>query len=47
VGGPLAGAGAADLALEGAAGYGHNDFKIGLARRVLKRALADAAEQQG
>lgn len=34
---------AASAALEGARGYGHNDFKIDLARRTVRRALADAA----
>ena len=34
---------AADVLLEGAQGYGHNDFKIGLARRAIVRALAQAA----
>jgi xanthine dehydrogenase YagS FAD-binding subunit len=30
-------------ALRNARGYGHNDFKIPLARRTLRAALADAA----
>jgi xanthine dehydrogenase YagS FAD-binding subunit len=30
-------------ALRDARGYGHNDFKIPLARRTLRAALADAA----
>jgi xanthine dehydrogenase YagS FAD-binding subunit len=30
---------AADIALDGARGYGHNDFKIRLAKRTLVRAL--------
>ncbi|HEV7636943.1 MAG TPA: xanthine dehydrogenase family protein subunit M, partial [Bradyrhizobium sp.] len=34
---------AADLLLRGAKGFGHNDFKIGLARRVIVRALTQAA----
>ncbi|HEY8370654.1 MAG TPA: xanthine dehydrogenase family protein subunit M [Thermodesulfobacteriota bacterium] len=34
---------AADAALAGARGRGHNDFTIELARRTLRRALADAA----
>ena len=34
---------AADLVLQGAKGYGHNDFKIGLARRVIVRTLSQAA----
>jgi xanthine dehydrogenase YagS FAD-binding subunit len=36
--------GAAETALAGARGYGHNDFKIELARRTIQRTLADAAE---
>jgi len=36
---------AADAALEGAQGRGHNDFKIALAKRTLRRTLAEAAEQ--
>jgi xanthine dehydrogenase YagS FAD-binding subunit len=36
--------GAADAALAGAVGRGHNDFRIELARRVLWRVLADAVE---
>ncbi len=36
---PAAFAAAAELALAGAAGYGHNDFKIELARRSIVRAL--------
>ena len=35
---------AADILLAGATGYGHNDFKIPLARRVLKAVLAEATE---
>ncbi len=31
------------IAMEGARGYGHNDFKIELARRTLAKALLDAA----
>jgi xanthine dehydrogenase YagS FAD-binding subunit len=34
---------AADVLLEGAKGYGHNDFKIGLAHRAIIRALTQAA----
>ena len=34
---------AADLVLRGAKGYGHNDFKIGLARRAVVRTLSQAA----
>ena len=33
----------ADVLLDGARGYGHNDFKIGLARRGIIRALGQAA----
>ena len=33
---------AADLLLAGAQGYGHNDFKIELARRAIVRALQQA-----
>ncbi|WP_114395336.1 FAD binding domain-containing protein [Oleisolibacter albus] len=36
----------ADVLLQGARGYGHNDFKIELARRVVVRALRDAAERE-
>jgi xanthine dehydrogenase YagS FAD-binding subunit len=35
---------AADVLLEGAAGQGHNDFKIELARRAIVRALRQAAD---
>jgi xanthine dehydrogenase YagS FAD-binding subunit len=35
---------AADALLRGAAGYGHNDFKIELARRIIVRALTQAAQ---
>ena len=35
---------AADLLLEGAQGYGENDFKIPLARRTLAAVLAEATE---
>jgi xanthine dehydrogenase YagS FAD-binding subunit len=38
-------AAAADAALHDARGYGHNDFKIPLARRTLARTLAEAAAQ--
>ena len=34
---------AADVLLRGAKGYGHNDFKIELARRAIVRALTQAA----
>jgi xanthine dehydrogenase YagS FAD-binding subunit len=34
---------AADVLLQGARGYGHNDFKIDLARRGIVRALTQAA----
>lgn len=34
---------AADLLLQGARGYGHNGFKIGLARRAILRTLSQAA----
>jgi len=34
---------AANVLLEGAKGYGHNDFKIGLARRGIVRTLTQAA----
>lgn len=37
---------AADAAVAGAVGRGHNDFKIELTRRTLRRALARAAEEQ-
>jgi xanthine dehydrogenase YagS FAD-binding subunit len=36
-------ANAADLLLRGAKGFGHNDFKIGLARRAIVRTLGQAA----
>jgi xanthine dehydrogenase YagS FAD-binding subunit len=36
---------AADLAMKDAAGHGHNDFKIDLARRTLCRTLAQAAQE--
>lgn len=35
---------AADTALRGARGFGHNDFKIELARRAIVRALTQAAQ---
>ncbi|MFC5510778.1 FAD binding domain-containing protein [Massilia jejuensis] len=35
---------AADLLLEGAVGQGHNDFKIGLARKAIVRALQTAVQ---
>ena len=34
---------AADILLHGAKGFGHNDFKIGLARRAIIRTLGQAA----
>ena len=34
---------AAAVATQGAKGYGHNDFKIGLARRAIVRTLGQAA----
>jgi xanthine dehydrogenase YagS FAD-binding subunit len=34
---------AADAAFAGARGYGHNDFKIELGKRTLRRALQQAA----
>jgi xanthine dehydrogenase YagS FAD-binding subunit len=37
-------AAAAAILLDGARGYGHNDFKIELARRAILRALGQAAE---
>jgi xanthine dehydrogenase YagS FAD-binding subunit len=36
-------AAAADAAFVGAKGYGHNDFKIELGKRTLRRALQQAA----
>jgi xanthine dehydrogenase YagS FAD-binding subunit len=36
-------AGAADAAFVGVQGYGHNDFKIELGKRTLRRALQQAA----
>ncbi len=36
-------AAAADVLLEDAKGFGHNDFKIGLARRAIVRALTQAS----
>ena len=36
---------AALAALQDAEGYGHNDFKIELAKRTLRRTLAQAAAQ--
>ena len=41
--GPAAFARAADLALRGARGFGHNTFKIDLAHRAIMRALTQAA----
>lgn len=37
-------AAAAEMLLAGARGYGHNDFKVELARRTIRRTLADATE---
>jgi xanthine dehydrogenase YagS FAD-binding subunit len=34
---------AAEIMLRGAKGYGHNNFKIGLARRAIVRTLSQAA----
>jgi xanthine dehydrogenase YagS FAD-binding subunit len=36
---------AAEIALNGARGHGHNDFKIPLAKRTIARTLADASVQ--
>jgi xanthine dehydrogenase YagS FAD-binding subunit len=36
---------AAEAALKGAVGRGHNDFKIELARRTLCRSLANAVQR--
>jgi len=36
--------GAADAAMSGATGQGHNDFKLELAKRILRRTLADTVE---
>jgi xanthine dehydrogenase YagS FAD-binding subunit len=36
---------AAERELQNARGYGHNDFKIALANRTLRRTLADAVKQ--
>lgn len=38
---------AANILLQGARGYGHNDFKIPLVRRTLKAVLGDACEVRG
>jgi len=35
---------AADLLLGGAKGFGHNDFKVELARRAVVRTLTQAAQ---
>ena len=35
---------AAEAAFTGAAGHGHNDFKIALGKRTLRRALQQAAK---
>jgi xanthine dehydrogenase YagS FAD-binding subunit len=37
---------AADLLLDEARGYGHNDFKIAMTRRVLKAVLREATGEQ-
>ena len=37
---------AGDLLLEGARGYGENDFKIPLARRTLAAVMAEATETE-
>jgi xanthine dehydrogenase YagS FAD-binding subunit len=37
---------AAEQALKGAVGHGHNDFKIDLAKRTLCRTLAHAAQEE-
>jgi xanthine dehydrogenase YagS FAD-binding subunit len=37
---------AADAAMAGAVGRGHNDFKIELAKRTLCRTLADVAQAE-
>ncbi len=37
---------AADLLLEGARGYGENDFKIGLAKRIILRGFEDALKKE-
>lgn len=36
---------AAEIALNGARGHGHNEFKIALAKRTIARTLADASAQ--
>jgi xanthine dehydrogenase YagS FAD-binding subunit len=38
---------AADALLAGARGFGHNDFKIALSRRAVRRAVLTAARPQG
>jgi xanthine dehydrogenase YagS FAD-binding subunit len=38
---------AAEAAMKGAVGRGHNNFKIDLARRTLCRTLADAVARGG
>jgi xanthine dehydrogenase YagS FAD-binding subunit len=38
---------AADALLRGAKGFGHNDFKIALAKRAVVRALTQAARLEG
>jgi xanthine dehydrogenase YagS FAD-binding subunit len=37
---------AATLAMKGARGYGHNDFKLKLTPRAIMQALIDAAEER-
>jgi xanthine dehydrogenase YagS FAD-binding subunit len=34
---------AADAVLQGARGFGHNDFKVKLAKRTIERTVVDAA----
>ena len=36
---------AGDLVLDGARGFGANDFKLSLARRVLRAAMDQVAEE--
>jgi xanthine dehydrogenase YagS FAD-binding subunit len=46
-GGPAARRAFADAVLEGARGFGHNDFKIPLLRRTIEATLATAIEDSG
>ena len=46
-GGPVARRAFADAVLEGARGFGHNDFKIPLLRRTIEATLATAIENFG